>query len=71
MTFAGLGKPEDRAAMILYLNSQGSNLPLPAPPPPAEDAAPEGDEAQAATVGEEEAPAEGNAAPAEAAAAAE
>ena len=31
MTFAGLGKAEDRAALLLYLNSQGSNLPLPAP----------------------------------------
>ena len=31
MTFAGLSKPEDRANVILYLNSQGSNLPLPAP----------------------------------------
>lgn len=30
MTFAGLGKPEDRANIIAYLNSQGSNLPLPA-----------------------------------------
>ena len=37
MTFAGLGNPEERAAVILYLNSQGSNLPL--PPPPAADAA--------------------------------
>lgn len=32
MTFAGLGNPEERAAVLLYLNSQGSNLPLPAPP---------------------------------------
>jgi len=32
MTFAGLGNPEERANLILYLNSQGSNLPLPAPP---------------------------------------
>ncbi len=29
MSFAGLGKPEDRANVIAYLNSQGSNLPLP------------------------------------------
>lgn len=36
MTFAGLGKPEDRAAMLVYLNAQGSGLPL--PPPPAADA---------------------------------
>ncbi len=31
MTFAGLGDPEERAAVMLYLNSQGSNLPLPSP----------------------------------------
>jgi len=30
MSFAGLSKPEDRANLIAYLNSQGSNLPLPA-----------------------------------------
>ncbi|AIT06725.1 cytochrome C [Sphingomonas taxi] len=32
MTFAGLGNPQDRANVIAYLNSQGSNLPLPAAP---------------------------------------
>lgn len=32
MSFAGLGKPEDRANVIAYLNAQGSNLPLPAVP---------------------------------------
>lgn len=32
MTFAGLGNPEERANLILYLNAQGSNLPLPTPP---------------------------------------
>ncbi|HKR90833.1 cytochrome c family protein [Novosphingobium sp.] len=32
MTFAGLSKPEDRANVIAYLNSQGSNLPLPTAP---------------------------------------
>ncbi len=31
MSFAGLTSPEDRANVILYLNSKGSNLPLPAP----------------------------------------
>lgn len=36
MTFAGLGKPEDRANLIVYMNAQGSNLPLPAAPAPAE-----------------------------------
>jgi cytochrome c len=52
MSFAGLGKPEDRANVIAYLNSQGSNLPLPAVPAevaaaPA-DAAPAGSEGTAA-----------------------
>ena len=37
MSFAGLGKPEDRAAMIVYLNSEGSNLPLPPPPAASEE----------------------------------
>lgn len=32
MTFAGLSNPQDRANVIAYLNSQGSNLPLPAAP---------------------------------------
>ena len=31
MTFAGLGNPADRANLIAWLNTQGSNLPLPAP----------------------------------------
>lgn len=43
MTFAGLSDPMDRANIILYLNQQGSNLPLPAVP-----AAPAGGEAAAA-----------------------
>lgn len=34
MTFAGLSKPEDRANVIAYLNSNGSNLPMPAAPAP-------------------------------------
>jgi len=29
MSFAGLGKIEDRAAVIVYMNANGSNLPLP------------------------------------------
>ena len=62
MTFAGLGKAEDRANLMVYLNSQGSNLPLPAAPAAAEAPA-EGDEAPAADA---EAPAEAaEAAPAE------
>lgn len=52
MTFAGLSKPEDRANVIAYLNSQGSNLPLPAAP--AEGAAAPAADAAAA----EEAPAD-------------
>ena len=32
MTFAGLGNAQDRANVLAYLNSQGSNLPLPAAP---------------------------------------
>lgn len=32
MTFAGLSNPQDRANVMLYLNQQGSNIPLPAPP---------------------------------------
>jgi cytochrome c len=42
MSFAGLSKPEDRAHMMVFLNQQGSNLPLPAPvetAEPGEDAA--------------------------------
>jgi cytochrome c len=42
MTFAGLGNPEERAAVLLYLNSQGSNLPLPAAPAADAPAAEEG-----------------------------
>ncbi len=41
MTFAGLDSPEDRANVIVYLNKQGSNVPLPAAP--AAGAAPAGD----------------------------
>ena len=32
MSFAGLSSAEDRANVIVYLNAQGSNLPLPAAP---------------------------------------
>jgi cytochrome c len=50
MSFAGLPKGEDRANVILYLNSLGSNLPLPAPEAvPAAGAAPA---ATAALVGD-------------------
>ena len=49
MTFAGLGDPQDRANVIAYLNSQGSNLPLPEAPPEEEVSA---DEAAAEEAGE-------------------
>ncbi len=52
MTFAGLGKPEDRANLLAWMNTQGSNLPLPPPPAatgsPAQAAAENADQTQAA-----------------------
>ncbi|QZP08207.1 cytochrome c family protein [Caenibius sp. WL] len=68
MSFAGLSKTKDRADLIAYLNTQGSNLPL-----PKADAAPaEGDAAAAPAEGAEAAadgkPAEGAAPAADAAA---
>lgn len=54
MSFAGIGDAQERANLLVYLNSQGSNLPLPAAPAAA---APAEGEAAAA-------PAEGAAAPA-------
>jgi cytochrome c len=58
MTFAGLSKPEDRANILLYMNAQGSNLPLPPPPAAAADpalvAAEAGDAAAAGDKGETE-----------------
>jgi cytochrome c len=49
MTFAGLANPQDRADLIVYLNGQGSNLPLPAAP--AAGAAPAGGKEAAAGAG--------------------
>jgi cytochrome c len=46
MAFAGIAKPEDRAAVIAYLNSK-SDSPLPLPAVPAEAAAPAADAAAA------------------------
>jgi cytochrome c len=57
MTFAGLSKPEDRANLLVYMNAQGSNLPLPAAPAaasPAKVAAEKGDAPAAAEKGEDE-----------------
>jgi len=58
MSFAGLSSPEDRANLIVYLNAQGSNLPLPA----AEAAPAETAEGAAPAEGTAAAPAEGAAA---------
>jgi cytochrome c len=54
MTFVGLKKQEDRIAVIAYLHSLGSKLPVPAPKPagaaaPAADAAAPAAGAPAAT----------------------
>lgn len=49
MTFAGLGNAEDRANLIAYMNTQGSNKPLPTAP--AADAAAPAGEASAAASG--------------------
>ncbi|MBA3527574.1 MAG: cytochrome c family protein [Pseudomonadota bacterium] len=49
MTFAGLGDPQERANLMVWLNSQGSSLPIPAAPAPtAEPGAGPGDGAQKA-----------------------
>ncbi|MGZ8287345.1 MAG: c-type cytochrome [Allosphingosinicella sp.] len=47
MTFAGIGKAEDRADLLAYLNAQ-SDSPLPLPTPQAAPAAPAGDPKAAA-----------------------
>lgn len=67
MTFVGLKKPEDRIALIAYLHSLGSTLPIPAPRPAAAAEAPA--EGAAATEAAANPPA-GEAAPAAGAAAA-
>lgn len=50
MTFAGLGNPQDRADVVLFLNSR-DNAPLPIPAAPAEPAAEPADDADAAQPG--------------------
>jgi cytochrome c len=50
MSFAGLGKPEDRANILAYLNSQ-SDSPIPLPPPPAAAANPAAAGAEASGAG--------------------
>jgi cytochrome c len=66
MTFVGLKKPEDRIALIAYLHSLGSTLPIPAPRPAAAAAPAEGAAATEAAAN----PPTGEAAPAAGAAAA-
>ena len=53
MTFAGLSNPQDRADLIAFLNTKGSNLPLPAAPKedPAAAGAEAGDKAAGEAVG--------------------
>ena len=60
MGFAGLSSIEDRAAVALYMNSQGSNLPLPAFTPAAAEETPAegGEEAAEGEAAESEAAAE-------------
>lgn len=62
MSFAGLPAGPDRANLIVYLNAQGSNLPLPAAAPAA--AAPADAAAAPAAAGAEPAAADAAAAPA-------
>jgi cytochrome c len=50
MSFAGLGKPEDRANILAYLNSQ-SDSPIALPPPPAAAASPAAAGAEASSAG--------------------
>jgi len=64
MTFAGLGKAEDRANLMVYLNAQGSNIPLP-PPPAVEEPAADEAEAEAGVDAEAEEAVEADAAAAE------
>lgn len=52
MTFAGLGNPQDRANVIAYLNSEGSNLPLPAAGAAPAPAAAAGDQPATANAAE-------------------
>lgn len=67
MTFVGLKKPEDRIAVIAYLHSLGSKLPVPPPRPaaaaaPAAEGAPAADAAAPGASGGTTAPAAGAAA---------
>lgn len=59
MTFVGLKKPDDRVAIIAYLHSLGSSLPIPAPNPAAA-AAPAADAATPVAGGQQGSPAGGS-----------
>jgi cytochrome c len=66
MSFAGLSKIEDRAAVALYMNSMGSNIPVPAAPAaaaPEGEGAAEGEAAEGAEAGAAEAQAGADAVP--------
>jgi cytochrome c len=64
MSFAGLSKIEDRAAIAAYLNANGANLPVPAFTPAAAEAPVEGEAAPAEGAVEAAPAAEGEATPA-------
>ena len=51
MTFAGLSNPQDRADLMVWLNSKGSSLPVPAAPAETAAAPAEGDKAAAEAAG--------------------
>jgi len=59
MTFVGLKKPEDRIAIIAYLHSLGSSLPIPAPNPAAAAAPAEAAPGDAVAGGQQGSPASG------------
>lgn len=55
MTFPGLSNPEDRANLLAFLNTKGSNLPLPAAPTATAEASPDKAAAEADDAGAQKA----------------
>ncbi len=55
MSFAGLSNGQERADLLLYLNENGSNLPLPTPEEPAAEEGAEGEEGAVEEANTEEA----------------